>query len=142
MADENGWEKLPPPATQAALLRDLAGNPFRLVTLPTEEITRMGTDPDGNAVLVRERVCPWCTSTVLALAQAAYDERQLVFMESLKREETTMQDSGTLDPDRLAVLADALEEAGCLSADLLAHLRGPGPHVRGCFALDLILGKE
>ena len=47
-----------------------------------------------------------------------------------------------LDPDRLAVLADALEEAGCDNADLLSHLRGPGPHVRGCWALDLLLGKE
>jgi hypothetical protein len=43
--------------------------------------------------------------------------------------------------DRLPILADALEEAGCHDADLLGHLRGPGPHVRGCWALDLILGK-
>jgi hypothetical protein len=40
------------------------------------------------------------------------------------------------------VLADALEEAGCGSADLLSHLRAPGPHVRGCWAVDLLLGKE
>jgi hypothetical protein len=40
------------------------------------------------------------------------------------------------------ILADALEDAGCDHADLLSHLRGPGPHVRGCWALDLILGKE
>jgi hypothetical protein len=43
---------------------------------------------------------------------------------------------------RLAILADALEDAGCTEARLLAHLRGPGPHVRGCWALDLILEKE
>ena len=42
----------------------------------------------------------------------------------------------------LPVLADALEEAGCTDADLLGHLRGPGPHVRGCWAVDLLLGKE
>jgi len=41
----------------------------------------------------------------------------------------------------LPILADALEEAGCADADLLGHLRGPGPHVRGCWALDLALGK-
>ncbi len=41
----------------------------------------------------------------------------------------------------LPVLADALEEAGCDEAELLAHLRGPGPHARGCWALDLLLGK-
>jgi hypothetical protein len=40
------------------------------------------------------------------------------------------------------VLADALEDAGCSDAGLLGHLRSPGPHVRGCWALDLVLGKE
>jgi hypothetical protein len=43
--------------------------------------------------------------------------------------------------DRLPILADALEEAGCTEADLLTHLRNLGPHVRGCWALDLLLGK-
>jgi hypothetical protein len=43
--------------------------------------------------------------------------------------------------DRLPVLADALEDAGCADAELLGHLRGPGPHARGCWALDLLLGK-
>jgi hypothetical protein len=44
--------------------------------------------------------------------------------------------------DRLPVLADALEEAGCTNADILDHLRGPGPHARGCWAVDLLLGKS
>ncbi len=44
--------------------------------------------------------------------------------------------------DRLPILADALLDAGCDEEDLLAHLREPGPHVRGCWALDLILGKN
>jgi hypothetical protein len=44
--------------------------------------------------------------------------------------------------EELPILADALEEAGCTDAGLLAHLRGPGPHVRGCWALDLVLGKS
>jgi hypothetical protein len=35
-----------------------------------------------------------------------------------------------------------LEDAGCTDADLLGHLRGPGPHVRGCWAVDLVLGKS
>ena len=64
---------------------------------------------------------------MVALARAAYDQRELP--------------SGALDTTRLAVLADALEEAGCDQADLLTHLRGPGPHVRGCWVVDLILGK-
>src|SRR5262245_24989357 len=72
---------------------------------------------------------PACrTPEVLALARAAYEERALP--------------SGQLDPDRLAVLADALEEAGCDRAELLGHLRGPGPHVRGCWGVDLVLNKE
>jgi hypothetical protein len=44
--------------------------------------------------------------------------------------------------DRLTVLADVLEEAGCTSADILDHCREGGEHVHGCWAVDLILGKE
>ena len=44
--------------------------------------------------------------------------------------------------DCLPLLAGALEEVGCRNAELLAHCRGPGPHVRGCWVVDLILGKE
>jgi hypothetical protein len=70
----------------------------------------------------------WGTADVVSLARAAYDEPVLP--------------AGALDPARLAVLADALEDAGCTSVDLLGHLRGPGPHVRGCWAVDLLLGKS
>jgi hypothetical protein len=42
----------------------------------------------------------------------------------------------------LPVLADALEEAGCTDADILAHCRQPGSHVRGCWVVDAILGKS
>jgi len=70
----------------------------------------------------------WRTPAVVSLATAAYEERNLP--------------AGTLEPNRLAVLADALEEAGCDNDDLLSHLRGPGPHVRGCWVVDLLLGKE
>jgi hypothetical protein len=49
---------------------------------------------------------------------------------------------GALDPARLAVLADTLEEAGCANPEILSHLRGAGPHVRGCWPVDLVLGKE
>jgi hypothetical protein len=62
------------------------------------------------------------------LSQAAYEERRLP--------------DGTLDPTRLALLADALEDAGCTDVELLGHVRGPGPHVRGCWALDLVLSKS
>ena len=42
----------------------------------------------------------------------------------------------------LPVLADALQDAGCENADVLDHCRGPGSHVRGCWVVDLVLGKE
>lgn len=70
---------------------------------------------------------PHCPAAVFSLAQAAYDERELP--------------GGHLDNARLAVLSDALEEAGCTDETILSHLRSPGPHVRGCWALDLVLGK-
>jgi hypothetical protein len=44
--------------------------------------------------------------------------------------------------EQLPIVADALEDAGCTDESILAHLRSPGPHVRGCWALDLILGKD
>src|SRR5262249_16175395 len=44
--------------------------------------------------------------------------------------------------DALPVLGDALEEAGCTNADILSHCRSPGPHVRGCWVVDLVLGKQ
>jgi hypothetical protein len=68
----------------------------------------------------------WLSPEVRSLAEAAYRERSLP--------------QGTLDPVRLSVLADALEEQGADGA-LVDHLRAPGPHVRGCFALDWILQK-
>ena len=43
--------------------------------------------------------------------------------------------------DRLPILADALEEAGCDDADVLTHCRGPGPHARGCWVVDAARGK-
>ena len=69
----------------------------------------------------------WNGRTVVCLAQSAYDDRHLPY--------------GTLDQARLAALADALEESGYSDAELLGHLRGPGPHVRGCHAVDAILGR-
>jgi hypothetical protein len=46
-----------------------------------------------------------------------------------------------LDPARLALLAEVLEEAGCTGADILGHIRGPGPHWRGCWAVDLLMSR-
>jgi hypothetical protein len=79
-------------------------------------------------VTISPAVLTWHDAVVVRLAQAAYEERYLP--------------AGTLDNSRLAILADCLEEAGCTSEEILSHLRGPGPHVRGCWAIDLCLGKS
>ncbi len=63
----------------------------------------------------------WRTSNVVAIARGIYDDRAF---------------------GHLPILADALEDAGCTDAAILEHLRGPGPHVRGCWCLDAILGKK
>jgi hypothetical protein len=63
----------------------------------------------------------WLTPKVKTLAQAIYNNRAF---------------------ERLPELADALAEAGCSNPDILSHCRGPGPHVRGCWVVDLVLGKE
>jgi hypothetical protein len=70
----------------------------------------------------------WHGGAVGKLATAVYEEGELP--------------SGHLDAPRLAVLADMLEEAGCSDPHILGHLRGPGPHVRGCWAVDLLLGRS
>jgi hypothetical protein len=44
--------------------------------------------------------------------------------------------------EQMPILADALMDAGCDSDLILNHCRGPAPHVRGCFVVDLILGKK
>lgn len=63
----------------------------------------------------------WLTPSVTALAARIYEQR---------------------DFDRFHKLADALEAAGCECAEILAHCRADGPHIRGCWALDLVLGKN
>lgn len=63
----------------------------------------------------------WSDGTVRRIAEGIYEERAF---------------------DRLPILADALLDAGCDNEELIAHCRSDGPHVRGCWALDLILGKS
>ena len=63
----------------------------------------------------------WRTSTAVAIAKGMYDSR---------------------DFGAMPILADALQDAGCDSEDVLAHCRGDGPHVRGCWVVDLVLGKS
>jgi hypothetical protein len=66
-------------------------------------------------------VIGWNDGTVEKIALAIYEERAW---------------------NRLPVLADALEDAGCDDVQFLQHLRGPGPHTRGCWPVDAILGRS
>jgi hypothetical protein len=77
--------------------------------------------PFRPSTLLTPAVLAWNEGTVRRIAQGIYDDRAF---------------------DRLPILADALEEAGCTNSDILDHCRQPGPHVRGCWAVDLILGKS
>lgn len=63
----------------------------------------------------------WQTNVAVSLAEAIYEEKAF---------------------DRMPILADALEKAGCDNADVLNHCRGTGLHVRGCWVVDQVLGKK
>ena len=63
----------------------------------------------------------WLTSTVISLAQGIYTDRAF---------------------DRMPILADALQDAGCSNDEILNHCRRPGTHTRGCFVIDLLTGRQ
>jgi hypothetical protein len=63
----------------------------------------------------------WQTAAVVSIAQAIYAQRAF---------------------DRMPILADALEDAGCTHTEILNHCRQPAEHVRGCWVIDFLLGKE
>lgn len=120
------------PASRAALASADA-SPFRAAAGASEFAAAAGTltrERAGQVTLLRcvfgnhfHPASPdpsWLTSTVLALAASVYESRAF---------------------HDLPVLADALEEAGCGDEVALAHLRGGGPHARGCWVVDLLLGK-
>jgi hypothetical protein len=78
-------------------------------------------DNPFRPMAVSPAVLAWNEASVRRIAQAIYDERAF---------------------DRLPILADALEDAGCNDEELIRHCRSAGPHVRGCWAVDLLLGKS
>ena len=75
----------------------------------------------GNAFTPPRFETAWRTSDVVALAKGIFEDRAF---------------------DRMPILADALEDAGCGEPSVLAHCRGDDPHVRGCWVVDLVLGKS
>lgn len=158
-----------PPAVQAGLLRDVCGNPFRPVAVSEAWLTpdvralaRAAYDERGGEEcekcrgcrkLFRCRMCRglWPTRQSEGLCVGCLHKGERVRLEPPADCPDCggtgfVVTTGHLDPVRLALLADALEEAGCTDAALLAHLRGwetvplRGPHVRGCHALDAVLG--
>ena len=63
----------------------------------------------------------WLTETAVGIARGIYDDRAF---------------------ERMPILADALQDAGCEDEQVLSHCREPGTHVRGCWVVDLVLGKS
>jgi hypothetical protein len=79
-------------------------------------------------VNIHRDVLAWNDGTVRRIAEGLYEDRKLP--------------EGTLDTGRLAILADALLDAGCDDEEVLAHCREQeAVHTRGCWVLDLLLGK-
>jgi hypothetical protein len=73
--------------------------------------------------VIGKGVLAWDAGCVVKLAAGIYQDRDF-------------------SSERMGVLADALEEAGVTDEDVLGHLRGLGPHCRGCWVVDVVLGKE
>jgi hypothetical protein len=90
---------------------------------PTErkQVRNLWLDVFGNPFRPAALDPQWLTSTVLALARQMY---------------------GSRDFSAMPILADALQDAGCDREEVLDHCRGPGLHVRGCWVVDLVLGKD
>ena len=86
-----------------------------------EDISQIARDIFGNPFRPVTFDPSWRTPTVTALARGMYESR---------------------DFSAMPILADALQDAGCDNEDVLDHCRGPGPHVRGCWVVDLVLGKD
>jgi hypothetical protein len=95
-------------------------NGFYAVGGDSSELSNLLRDIFGNPFRPVTFPPEWRIDTVLTLAQQMYDGR---------------------DFSAMPILADALQDAGCDSDDILNHCRGDGPHVRGCWVVDLVLGK-
>jgi hypothetical protein len=111
------------------------------VVLAQEQATRERAQADllrcvlGPLPFRSPRLDPcWRTPLVRSLARAAYEER---VVSDLVRPGWL-----TLDPARLLVLADALEDAGADEPEILGHLRQPGEHIRSCWCIDLLLARS
>ena len=92
-----------------------------VVALETAIQARLLRDIFGNPFRPVTFSPAWRTDTAIALARQMYEAR---------------------DFSAMPILADALQDAGCDNDDVLNHCRSEGPHVRGCWVVDLVLEKE
>jgi hypothetical protein len=97
--------------------------PGGLIDGATEQVQQAELIRDifGNPFRPVEFSAEWRTDTAVVLARQMYESREFGAM---------------------PILADALQDAGCDSEDVLNHCRGAGPHVRGCWVVDAVLEKE
>ena len=102
-------------------------NPDKEQALQARYLRDIFGNPFRPSPALPPAVLAWNGGTVRRIAQGIYEDRKMP--------------EGTLDNSRLAILADALLDAGCEDEALIRHCRSEGPHVRGCWAVDLILGK-
>jgi hypothetical protein len=114
------WEAAGVRAWEAAAATLWRPGPFRDGSGPISVLRDIFGPQPFRPVAIAPAWLSWNSGTVPAIARRIYDERAY---------------------HDLPILADALEDAGCTDADILAHCRGPGPHVRGCWVVDLLLGK-
>jgi hypothetical protein len=116
---------------QAALLRCIFGNPWKPVRLQPACV-RCGCaeyEPE-----VEYAACARCAGDMRPPSWLAWNDGAVGKMAAAIYDSRRFAD--------LPLLCDALEESGCCDAEILAHGRGPGPHARGCWVVDLLLGKE
>jgi hypothetical protein len=111
---------------QCEFLRDIYGNPFR--PLPPKTGKRRWQEQWQSCLASNDEA-------VRKLAQAIYNNRQF---DRLPKLANALEEAGCIDSDILA----HCRQAGCKNDDILQHCRQPSEHVRGCWVVDLILGKE
>jgi hypothetical protein len=116
----DGWESMAVVAAHAALFAAAATDKTNGVVSP------------ANSHLLRDIIGPspfhavafsaeWRSDAAVGIARRMYEARDFFAM---------------------PILADALRAAGCEEQRVFGHCRGPGPHVRGCWVVDMVLGKE
>lgn len=113
------------------------GRRIPLVWMQVDEVCRMESDLRAGAITAKAAELAGCDSPPRPVRLAP---QWLSWQDgAVKNVAETLL--GEQKFDHLGILADALEDAGCTDEVLLAHLRRPGPHVCGCWAIELFARK-